>query len=228
MNPYSANYVTHIMTHEIGHAIGLEHVDDPDDVMYHTASNTEYGIIEQQHTLAKRYGLFVPLCPVKNLTTLQYFVNTDDPNFGFDVYVVPSQDSFNDWFKTGSFEYYSDKECFAEDYLQWSGICEGISGNGGLLIILDDDATNDLVAITTKTVETSFEGKGSQETAMFIRSTEIVPKDEEKTVQSPLPISSSEDAIICGTGTILKDGKCVDPNYANSSTHGGGCQDLMH
>ena len=33
-NPFSANYVSHIMTHEIGHVLGYQHSDDPGDIMY--------------------------------------------------------------------------------------------------------------------------------------------------------------------------------------------------
>ena len=32
---YSSDYVTLIMTHEIGHSMGLEHSDDPDNIMYY-------------------------------------------------------------------------------------------------------------------------------------------------------------------------------------------------
>jgi len=35
---YSTNYVTNIMTHEIGHAIGLKHSEDPTSIMYYQAN----------------------------------------------------------------------------------------------------------------------------------------------------------------------------------------------
>ena len=40
--PYSEKYTTDIMTHEIGHVLGFDHVNDPDSIMYPTAINWEY------------------------------------------------------------------------------------------------------------------------------------------------------------------------------------------
>ena len=44
--PYSTNYVTEIVKHEIGHILGYEHTDDPGNIMYTVSAGTEYGLIE--------------------------------------------------------------------------------------------------------------------------------------------------------------------------------------
>ena len=56
--PYSETYTTNIMTHEIGHVLGFEHVNDPNSIMYPTAINWEYGNVETSETLTTGYGIF--------------------------------------------------------------------------------------------------------------------------------------------------------------------------
>ena len=217
-NPYSSEYVSYIMTHEIGHAIGLGHVDDPNNIMYDTALNKEYGTIELKHTLTSNHSLFVPLCSTSgNVVSLHYYVKTDDPNFGFDAYVVPSNHQMVSWTENGTFEYYSGEGCFAEGYLQWNGICSGISRNSGLLIVLGD-STNDLVTITTKTINTPFDGN-IQDTIRFVQETQVVPTDNNVIQET----SSQTDVITCGKGTELIGDKCLPITSTNQVNGGGGC-----
>jgi len=113
--PFSATYVNYITIHEIGHVLGLQHSDDPDSVMYPIANNLEYGVVEQEFTLTENYAQFTGFCTVKDVTTLDYWVGVDDPTYGFDVYVVPSMDSLDDWGDGKSFKYYSNEGCFEKN-----------------------------------------------------------------------------------------------------------------
>jgi len=58
--PYSRNYVSQIMTHEIGHILGLDHSNDVNSIMYPTAIHLEYGIVEEEVTLTENYAHFYP------------------------------------------------------------------------------------------------------------------------------------------------------------------------
>lgn len=153
--PYSANYVSQIMAHELGHVLGVPHSDNPNSVMYPIALQLEYGIIEKDFTLTEDYAQFVPLCTIKDVTTIDYWVNVDDPTYGFDVYFVPSSDSIDNWANGKPFKYYSDKECFGEGYRSYGGTCTGVARESGLLVIMDSKLTEPLVKLSVKMQEIS-------------------------------------------------------------------------
>ena len=153
--PYSSSHVAEIMKHEIGHILGLGHSDDPNDIMYPIALNLEYGLVEEQFTLTGGYAQFVSLCTIKDVTSYDYNVKSSDPNVGFDVYFVPSVDEFYKWSDGKEFQYYSDKKCFGEGYISYGGTCTGVSGKGGLLIILDNNYSGTLTTITVQQEEHS-------------------------------------------------------------------------
>lgn len=154
-SPFSANHVAHIMKHEIGHVLGYGHSTDVNDIMYPIAVNREYGIVEQELPFVENHGYFVPLCTSKEVTSFNYSVETDDPTYGFDVYFVPSQDSWKSWTDGKTFEYYSGESCSAKNYLTFSGRCEGVSRNGGLIILTGNTLTKPLTTITVKFEEIS-------------------------------------------------------------------------
>ncbi len=145
--PFSANYVNYITTHEIGHVLGVPHSDDPNSIMYPIAYNLEYGVVEQKFTLTENYAQYVGFCTIKDVTTLEYWVSVDDPTYGFDVYVVPSADSLNDWSDGKSFKVYTEEGCSSKNYRSVGGTCKGISKGSGLLIIMDSELTSPLTKI---------------------------------------------------------------------------------
>ena len=155
--PYSEKYVTDIMTHEIGHVLGFDHVNDPNSIMYPTAINWEYGNVETKKTLTNGYGYFQPICTSKDVTTFDWYVSSDDPTYGFDVYFVPSVNEFDNWINGDSFNYFDDNGCFAENMLSVGGTCEGVTQDSGLLIIMGDDSSEPLTDITFNLQENNSE-----------------------------------------------------------------------
>ena len=154
--PYSEKYTTNIMTHEIGHVLGFDHVNDPDSIMYPTAINWEYGNVETSETLTTGYGYFQPICTSKYVTTFDWHVSSDDPTYGFDVYFVPSKNEFNNWIDGESFDYFDGDGCYAENMLSVGGTCEGLTQDSGLLVVMGDTATEPLTDITLNLQENNF------------------------------------------------------------------------
>ncbi|MBT5772301.1 MAG: matrixin family metalloprotease, partial [Flavobacteriaceae bacterium] len=155
--PYSEQYTTDIMTHEIGHVLGFDHVNDPDSIMYPVAINWEYGNVEIKETLTSGYGYFQPICTSKDVTTFDWHVSSDDPTYGFDVYFVPSYAEFEKWQNNESISYFNDNGCFAENMLSIGGTCEGVTQDSGLLVIMGDDASEPLTEITLNLQENNSE-----------------------------------------------------------------------
>lgn len=145
--PYSEKHVTDIMTHEIGHVLGLGHSDNPNDIMYPTI-NTEYGNIETSITLTNNYGSFQPICTFQDITTFDWHVSSDDTTYGFDVYFVPSMQEFDKWINGESFNYFDGEGCFAENMISVGGTCKGVTQDSGLLVIMGDKTTKPLTEIT--------------------------------------------------------------------------------
>ncbi len=154
--PYSSDYVAYILAHEIGHILGHEHVDDPDDLMYPVAQNLEYGIEEGNYILASNYYQFVGTCSVKDVSNYNFEVQTSDPTYGFDVYFVPSIKEFDNYDEGKSFEHYADQNCFAENVLKFSNTCEGVEAGSGLLIIMPEQSIDPLIDISVRMQEVPF------------------------------------------------------------------------
>lgn len=156
-NPYSSNHVTKITTHEIGHAIGLEHSDNPNSIMYYTVSMTQYGQVSEQFNMGKNQGTFIPLCLSQEPASIQYSVETTDTRSGFDVYVVPGKEYFDKIMQGESFVYYSD-DCSNEGYLEYFAECKGIVHGSGLVIVHDHGLSSSTASITVKYAEIDYDG----------------------------------------------------------------------
>ena len=212
--PYSEKYVTHIVKHELGHIIGLEHSKEPEDVMFSVSQGKEYGVIDEEHVFVPSYGQFIPLCTDKEISAFSFKIETDDHRYGFDTYVVPSVKSFENWGEGNPFTFYSSDDCSSVNTQTFFGECHGVVLGSGLLIITDDEQTNALTKINIKTREISSELDYPQE----VLTTEFKQIENKESINS--------DGQICDKDDIMKNSQCVPENKTKLQTKpslGGGC-----
>ena len=145
-NQYSPNHIGAILKHEIGHIIGLEHNPDPNSIMYPVAQNHEYGLESEEFVMTSGYGQYIPLCTIKDSTSYDIEVTTDDPAHGFNVYVVSSEQQFNNFIEGNTIEHFKNNECYKENTLNFKNSCNVSKGNG-ILLTINDEQTNNLTNI---------------------------------------------------------------------------------
>ncbi len=220
-NPYSSNHVGSIMKHEIGHILGLKHSNDPDDIMYDHTQDTEYGSIELDTVLNENETLFVPICTSKDISTFDYWVKTSNENSGFDVFFVPSVDELTNWSERQFLRHYDDTECFGKGYTSYGGTCEGVKRDSGLIIMADKSDTPLDINVKLQVSDVSNPTRESK-IVVYQYEEQVIPKIEQEYDQifSENQILSKNKKIVCGEGTILKDGKCI---ISQQNPSGGGC-----
>jgi len=146
--PFSENFLSKIIYHEIGHVFGHEHSSDPNSLMYAIAQNKEYGLVEKEFVITENIVQFVPFCTTQNVAAFDFQVISENPSSILDVFVVPSANEFDNYADGKSFRYYSDSGCFNKNQPSFSGHCEGVGGDSGVLVYLKGESSGDLTKIT--------------------------------------------------------------------------------
>ncbi|CAD6523828.1 conserved hypothetical protein [metagenome] len=138
--------------HEIEYVQGNQLSTDPDVSVYPDLENNNYDNSEQQLKIKNGYVQFFPICTSKDITSYDYSVKTDNKNLGFDVYFVSSSIQ-RDNFPNSNFDYYGESGCFGQNKQSYSGTCNNIKKDSGLLVIFPDE----LVPWTTKVTVNLYE-----------------------------------------------------------------------
>lgn len=113
--------------------------NDPYVQIFPDVSNDAYDSEMQQMLIKQGFVQFIPICTAKNSTSYDYSVSINDENIGFDVYFVPSRSEFENYIKNNSFEFYTDETCFATNHRSFSGSCNNVSQDAGLMIMIPDE-----------------------------------------------------------------------------------------
>ena len=137
--------VVDAVRHEIEYVQGKQLSTDPSVSVYPDVENKNYDNIEQQLKIQDGFAQFFPICTSKDTTSYDYSVKTDNKDLGFDVYFVSSslqRENFSD----SKFNHYSGTGCYGQNKLSYSGTCNNVGKNSGLLVVFPDD----LIPWTTK------------------------------------------------------------------------------
>ena len=138
--------------HEIEYVQGQQLHSDPNVSVYPDIENKNYDNFEQQSKIPYGFAHFFPICTLKNITSYDYSVKTDNKDLGFDVYFVSSSLQ-REYFADSKFDYYDESGCYGKNKQSYSGTCNNIGKNSGLLVIFPDN----LKPWTTKVVINLYE-----------------------------------------------------------------------
>ena len=157
--------------------------------MYPTALNKEYGIVEITDTTTKNHVLFIPFCTGKNITNLDWHVSSDDPKYGFDVYVVPSEDELNKWEQRQPFSYYKNSGCHKKNMIAVGDSCNNVSRDSGLLILMGNRVSQPLTDLTIKMLENT--GSSKITSASLKSNTSFATSDSDISIPTPIPVPTN-------------------------------------
>lgn len=135
--PHYARFGADTLRHYIEYAIGVQKNPDPNITLYNSLKSRQ-DEAQHQNMIKSGYSQFIPICASKDGASFDYSVKVNDASTGFDVYFVSdiSQQSLYD---SGSdFTYYVDGQCSGKNYERFSGTCNNVAKDSGLLIILPD------------------------------------------------------------------------------------------
>ena len=137
--PMLYRYVIDSVRNKMEFIQGIKLNDDPYISEFPDIPNTKYSVKEQQDFSKQGYVQFIPICTTRDSTSYDYAISLNDPNIAFDVYFVPSKDQVVSYLTTEFFEYYFQEGCYAQNYNSYSGTCENIGKDSGLMIIIPDN-----------------------------------------------------------------------------------------
>ena len=138
--------------HEIEYVQGKQLSSDPSVAVYPDITNVNYDESEQQLKIKNGYAQFIPVCTSNDFTSYDYSIKTDNTDLGFDVYFVPSpiqQENFSN----SSFEYYEEPGCFGKNKQSFSGTCNNIKKDSGLLVVFPDEFKPWITKVTVNLYE---------------------------------------------------------------------------
>jgi len=137
-----------ILRNEIELFQGKQLISDSVVPMYSDIENKSNGKDEQQLKIKDGFSQFIPICTSKENTSYDYSIKTDSNNVGFDVYFISSQDQQNNFHDfENNFEFYTADGCYAKNKKSFSGTCDNIGKNSGLLIIIPNELDKPLTKV---------------------------------------------------------------------------------
>jgi hypothetical protein len=141
-NPISYRYAIDIVRNQIELMNGIQLNDDPYISVF---PNIQSNQIELTHS---EYIQFIPICTSMDITSYEYAITSNDEQLSFDAYFVSSEDELQNYLSSSSFTPYLQEGCSVQNHQSFSGVCENVGKNSGLLIIIPDNLKLSLTKIT--------------------------------------------------------------------------------
>ena len=135
--PHYARFGADVIRHQIEYASGVQKSPDPNITLYNSVPGKQNNA-EHESQIKSGYSQFIPICTSKETSSFDYTIKMNDDTIGFDVYFVPSISEQQNYDQNNSkFQYYD--ECSGRNYSRFSGTCNNVARDSGLLIILPDN-----------------------------------------------------------------------------------------
>jgi hypothetical protein len=126
---------------------GTQLNNDPYVSIYPNIPNEKYDSEKQKEIVKQGYVQFIPICTSKNSTSYEFAVSINDKDTAFDVYFVPSDIELRNYLEENSFTFYSQEGCSAINHNSFSGICNKVGKNSGILIVIPDNLKQSLTKV---------------------------------------------------------------------------------
>lgn len=134
--PHYARFGADVVRHHIEYLSGLQKSPDPNIVLY-TPMPSKQDQKEHETQIIGGYSQYIPICTDRETSSFDYAVRINDATVGFDVYFVPSIEEKKNYDEGKNFRYY--EGCVGINYVRFSGSCNNVSKNSGLLIVVPDN-----------------------------------------------------------------------------------------
>lgn len=139
--PHYARFGADVIRHQIEYLAGKQKSPDPNITLY-VPVKSKQDDLKHEDELKTGFSQFIPICTSKDISSFDYSVRINDDSVGFDVYFVPSaSEQANYDGQNGKFKHYEGDGCFGKNYVSFSGACDNVDKNSGLLIVIPDDLT---------------------------------------------------------------------------------------
>ena len=138
--------------HEIEYLQGKQLSSNPEITVYPDIDNPNYDNAQQQSKIKNGYAQFIPICTSKALSSYDYSIKTDNIDLGFDVYFVPSSVQQED-FSSMNFDHYTEPGCFGQNKQSYSGTCDNVKKDSGLLVVFPDELKPWITKVTVNLYE---------------------------------------------------------------------------
>ena len=147
-SPPLYRYGADVLRSYIHHAQGLQLNLDPYAPILPDVPNVSYPDDTQASLVRDGFVQFVPVCGDGDTASFQYAVSVNDPDAAFDVHFVPSDMALDDYLRGGEFPEYASGSCGAANRISYTGFCDSVGPDSGLLIILPDILDQSLTRVS--------------------------------------------------------------------------------
>ena len=155
--PHLYRYAVDSIRNKIEFVQGVQLNNDPYISIFPNISNEKYSSEKQEEIIKQGYAQFIPICTSKNSTSYEFAVSINDKNTAFDVYFIPSKIELENYLENSSFVFYTQKGCSAINYYSFSGTCNNVEKNSGLLIVIPDNLKLSLTKVKISLHEKSLD-----------------------------------------------------------------------